>query len=82
MVSAPVAKNSRQGGINLDAVQSDPSLQTIVKTRIIARQQQVVRIDREKPQPLSAELQMLCIKTVEPGIKLNPATVTIPAKVL
>jgi D-glycero-beta-D-manno-heptose-7-phosphate kinase len=53
-----------QGGINLDAVQSDPSYQTIVKTRIIARQQQVVRVDRERPQPLSAELQMKCIKTI------------------
>jgi hypothetical protein len=27
-----------QGGINLDAIQSDPSYQTIVKTRTIARQ--------------------------------------------
>ena len=53
-----------QSGINLDAVQSDPSYQTIVKTRIIARQQQVVRVDREKPQPLSAELQIQCIKTI------------------
>jgi D-glycero-beta-D-manno-heptose-7-phosphate kinase len=53
-----------QGGINVDAVQSDPSYQTIVKTRIIARQQQVVRVDREKPQPLSAALQAQCIKTI------------------
>jgi D-beta-D-heptose 7-phosphate kinase/D-beta-D-heptose 1-phosphate adenosyltransferase len=53
-----------ESGINLDAVQSDPSYQTIVKTRIIARQQQVVRVDREKPQPLSAELQIQCIKTI------------------
>ena len=28
-----------------------------VKTRIIARQQQVVRVDREKPQPLTGEAQ-------------------------
>ncbi len=35
-------------GINVDAVQSHPCYQTVVKTRIIARQQHVVRIDREK----------------------------------
>jgi D-beta-D-heptose 7-phosphate kinase/D-beta-D-heptose 1-phosphate adenosyltransferase len=35
-------------GINIDAVQSHSCYQTIVKTRIIARQQHVVRIDREK----------------------------------
>jgi len=40
-------------GIGLDGLQSDPNFQTIVKTRIIARQQQVVRVDRERPRPLS-----------------------------
>src|SRR5436190_895565 len=35
-------------GINVDALQSHDCYQTIVKTRIIARQQHVVRIDREK----------------------------------
>jgi D-beta-D-heptose 7-phosphate kinase/D-beta-D-heptose 1-phosphate adenosyltransferase len=35
-------------GINVDAVQSHDCYQTIVKTRVIARQQHVVRIDREK----------------------------------
>jgi D-glycero-beta-D-manno-heptose-7-phosphate kinase len=42
-----------ENGIGLEGVQSDRSFQTIVKTRIIARQQQVVRVDRERPQPLS-----------------------------
>jgi D-beta-D-heptose 7-phosphate kinase/D-beta-D-heptose 1-phosphate adenosyltransferase len=35
-------------GINVEAVQSHACYQTIVKTRIIARHQHVVRIDREK----------------------------------
>ena len=35
-------------GIQLDAVQADPAYQTIRKTRIIARTQQVVRVDRER----------------------------------
>ena len=51
--------------ISLDALQCDPSYQTIVKTRIIARQQQVVRVDRERPQPLSFELRQRAVATVE-----------------
>jgi D-glycero-beta-D-manno-heptose-7-phosphate kinase len=50
--------------IGIDALQIDPTYQTIVKTRIVARQQQVVRVDRERPQPLSAELRQRAIRTV------------------
>ncbi|MES2572168.1 MAG: bifunctional ADP-heptose synthase [Verrucomicrobiota bacterium] len=39
-------------GIDVSAVQSHACYQTIVKTRIIARQQHVVRIDREKKMQL------------------------------
>jgi D-beta-D-heptose 7-phosphate kinase/D-beta-D-heptose 1-phosphate adenosyltransferase len=39
-------------GIDVAAVQTHATYQTIVKTRIIARQQHVVRIDREKRQAL------------------------------
>lgn len=42
-------------GIDVSAVQSHDCYQTIVKTRIIARQQHVVRIDREKRPQLRAE---------------------------
>ena len=35
-------------GVNIDGVQQDPDYHTIVKTRIIARNQQVVRVDRER----------------------------------
>src|SRR6476659_7431688 len=47
----------QENGIGLEALQNDPSFQTIVKTRIIARQQQVFRVDRERPQPLSEKAQ-------------------------
>jgi D-glycero-beta-D-manno-heptose-7-phosphate kinase len=50
--------------IKIDALQIDPTYQTIVKTRIIARQQQVVRVDRERVQPLSNELRQRAIRTV------------------
>ena len=36
------------GGIALDLLQEDAQWQTIVKTRVIARQQHVVRVDRER----------------------------------
>ncbi len=41
-------------GIDTSGVQEDPSFATIVKTRIIARNQQVVRVDRERPASLTA----------------------------
>jgi len=44
----------REHRISLDCLQQDPNYQTIVKTRIIARHQQVVRVDREKKTGLSA----------------------------
>jgi len=53
-----------ENGIGLEAVQNDGSFQTIVKTRIIARQQQVVRVDRERPQPLTMDAQNRCVNRV------------------
>jgi len=53
-----------ENGIGLEALVNDPTFQTIVKTRIIARQQQVVRVDRERPQSLSDEAQAGCVEKV------------------
>jgi rfaE bifunctional protein kinase chain/domain len=41
-------------GIQLDCVQVDPAYRTICKTRVVARHQQLVRIERETRTPLSA----------------------------
>lgn len=38
-------------GIDVSGILQDPDRETIVKTRVIARSQQVVRIDREQPHP-------------------------------
>jgi len=47
-------------GIHIDGVQQEPDYHTIVKTRIIARHQQVVRVDREKKlRPTEAQFQRL-----------------------
>ncbi|MFH1594359.1 MAG: D-glycero-beta-D-manno-heptose-7-phosphate kinase [Candidatus Omnitrophota bacterium] len=40
-------------GVNVDGIFSDAQRPTILKTRVIAHQQQVVRIDREKTEPVS-----------------------------
>ena len=53
------------GGINIDAVQSHACYQTIVKTRIIARQQHVVRIDREKKLRLQPEHAATALAQIE-----------------
>ena len=42
-------------GIDTFAVQQDRAFLTTVKTRIVARNQQVVRVDRERKGPLSAQ---------------------------
>lgn len=43
-------------GIGTRFCVQDPDLQTITKTRVVAQHQQVVRIDREKRQPISDRL--------------------------
>jgi D-beta-D-heptose 7-phosphate kinase/D-beta-D-heptose 1-phosphate adenosyltransferase len=42
-------------GVDTSGVQRDPACSTTVKTRIIARNQQVVRVDRERKTPLTPE---------------------------
>jgi D-beta-D-heptose 7-phosphate kinase/D-beta-D-heptose 1-phosphate adenosyltransferase len=44
----------RQAGIETSGVQRDAACSTTVKTRIVARNQQVVRVDRERIHPLDA----------------------------
>jgi D-glycero-beta-D-manno-heptose-7-phosphate kinase len=44
----------RDCSIDTAGVQQDPQFSTTVKTRIIARSQQVVRVDRERKTPLTA----------------------------
>ena len=39
-------------GVNVDGIFTDPQRPTILKTRVIAQKQQVVRIDREKVDPI------------------------------
>lgn len=44
-------------GINVAGVRRDAASSTTVKTRIIARQQQIVRVDRERPRALAQRIE-------------------------
>ena len=54
-----------QDGIDVEALQSQACYQTVVKTRIIARQQHVVRIDREKRIELQQAHATLALQQLE-----------------
>lgn len=51
-------------GIATHHLLEDASFQTIVKTRIIARNQQVVRVDREQLEPVSHAVHQLAIQSL------------------
>jgi rfaE bifunctional protein kinase chain/domain len=58
----------REAGIDTAAVQQDAATPTAVKTRIIARNQQVVRVDRERPAPLSAERAACAMQALDRAV--------------
>ena len=63
--AAQLKKLLADNHINLDHLQEDPAYQTIVKTRIIAGHQQVVRVDREKKAGFTPLQTNLVIRQVE-----------------
>ncbi len=58
----------RASGIDTAGVQRDDAWATVVKTRIIARNQQVVRVDRERPGPLTPAQMALAKEYLAGGI--------------
>src|SRR4051794_23252283 len=52
-------------GIDTAGVQQDPARTTAVKTRVVARNQQVVRIDRERNQQVSAEQTGAAMRSID-----------------
>jgi rfaE bifunctional protein kinase chain/domain len=61
---AQLRKIMAETGIRQEPLQVVATFQTIVKTRIIARQQQVVRVDRERTWPLNQEIEDRCIDAI------------------
>ncbi len=64
-----------ENGISLEGLSNEPSFQTIVKTRIIARHQQVVRVDRERPHPLDRKLKRICVEKVREMLRQLDAVI-------
>lgn len=56
MMGDLLVENFAEENLSTDDLFRDPAYETIVKTRVVARSQQVVRIDRENPRPVSAEI--------------------------
>jgi D-beta-D-heptose 7-phosphate kinase/D-beta-D-heptose 1-phosphate adenosyltransferase len=59
----------RAQGVPPQDVVTDPSRKTTLKTRIIARHQQVVRVDRETRQPIAAALEEKLIRRIISALK-------------
>ena len=62
-------------GIDTSGVQQDSTASTTVKTRIIARNQQVVRVDRETKTPLAADREAEAIAFLESAIPAVDAVI-------
>ena len=59
----------KEKGVDLEGVISDAQRPTTLKTRVVARHQQVIRIDREKISPLSESINKEIIDYVREKIK-------------
>jgi rfaE bifunctional protein kinase chain/domain len=65
----------RECGIDTSGVQQDPSRATTVKTRVVARNQQVVRIDRERKQPVSEDETRRAMRSIEESMDRTDAVI-------
>jgi D-beta-D-heptose 7-phosphate kinase/D-beta-D-heptose 1-phosphate adenosyltransferase len=65
----------RAAGINDRGVLADPKRLTTVKTRIIARHQQIVRIDNERREPLRSDTEEKLLRTLFATLKRLDALV-------
>jgi len=70
-----LVKLLHNSGIDTSGVLQDPSSVTTVKTRIIARHQQVVRVDRERHMQPAAEQTARAVAYLESAIPLVSAVV-------
>jgi D-beta-D-heptose 7-phosphate kinase/D-beta-D-heptose 1-phosphate adenosyltransferase len=59
----------RAAGLSEKGVVTDPARHTTVKTRLIARQQQVVRVDRESRAPIAAPIEEHLIRRAIASIR-------------
>ena len=69
-------------GIDTAGVQRDGARPTTVKTRVIARNQQVVRVDRERPGALSAEQGQRATQQLQAAVAAVDAIVVADGSLL
>lgn len=55
----------RATGVGVSGLRTDRSRPTVQKTRIVARHQQVIRVDRENPAPLSPAMEKRIVADLE-----------------
>lgn len=60
-----LAQSLRESGIDVSGLLEDPGHVTTLKTRIVAKHQQVVRVDREQASPPSAPLAAAALESVD-----------------
>jgi rfaE bifunctional protein kinase chain/domain len=65
----------KAAGIDASAVERDPAFSTTVKTRIIARHQQVVRVDREREAHLSESHTKQMMRLLDDAIEHTDAII-------
>ena len=62
-------------GMNVKGVVADSSRLTTVKTRIVAKHQQIVRVDRERREPLSRVLEDRLVRAIKAALRRLDALV-------
>lgn len=68
-------RDARQAGIDVDLVCSDPRRPTTCKTRVVARNQQLLRLDRESREPLSGDLERVFLDGLRSSVEWAEAVV-------
>ena len=58
-------ENFEKEGLNTEHLVCEEGRETIVKTRVVAKSQQVVRIDREQRRPISPEVVQQLLKEID-----------------
>jgi rfaE bifunctional protein kinase chain/domain len=66
--AAAIRKELTAKGIGHKGVLADPARVTTVKTRIIARHQHIVRVDRERREPLTAETEGRLLRAISQAL--------------
>ena len=74
-VGENLLKKFRQAGIETGGIKKDPALSSILKTRVIAEHQQVVRFDHENDKNISHSIETEILSAVPEMVKSSEAVI-------